>query len=87
LDTRLFEMIQGDLSGASRASYEEDIGIDGDPEELKALEESDLCKPKVATRATSTKKLSSTVAKQGSPDSGHASSRVAPAAGTKRKRA
>lgn len=80
-------MIQGDLSGASRASYEEDIGIDGDPEELKALEESDLCKPKVATRATSTKKLSSTVAKQGSPDSGHASSRVAPAAGTKRKRA
>lgn len=80
-------MIQGDLSGASRASYEEDIGIDGDPEELKALEESDLCKPKVATRATSTKKLSSTVAKQGSPDSGHASSRVAPVAGTKRKRA
>jgi hypothetical protein len=77
-------MVQPELSGANRASYEEDIGVDGDPEELKALEESDLCKPKGAMRP---KKVSFSAAAQGSPDSGHGGSKATTTAGTKRKRA
>ncbi|KAI5450495.1 hypothetical protein NCC49_002952 [Naganishia albida] len=81
----LFDMAQPELSGADRANYEEDIGVDDDPAELKALENSDLCKPKVAARAH--KKASFSAAHPGPPDSGHGRFKVASSAGTKRKRA
>lgn len=67
-------MVQPDLSLANRASFEEEVGVDPDPEEVKALEESDICKPRVPMKATSIKKTGPAAQKQSSTT------------GTKRKR-
>ncbi|GHJ89156.1 hypothetical protein NliqN6_5558 [Naganishia liquefaciens] len=82
----LLDVVQPDLAGASRLSFEEEIGVDQDPDELKALEASDLCKPQSAVRFGGVKSATIQGSKpnafNGQTDSAISTPRVA----TKRKR-
>lgn len=79
-------MIQPDLAGASRLNFEEEIGVDQDPDDLKALESSDFCKARPAVRCTAMRSTTSQGAKPSASDRQTHSVVSTPRIATKRKR-
>jgi hypothetical protein len=79
-------MVQPELSAGNRASFEEEIGVDPDSEELQALESSDLCKARPAVRFCGNKPSNAQSSKSNAMDRQTDSAVSTPRVAIKRKR-
>lgn len=87
---RLLDMVMPDGGASDRAQFEEQLGVENDTDEVKELEQSDLCKPKAMVRASIKSKAAPAAAQQQTASTASspapASERSSKSTGVKRKR-